>query len=403
MATKTNNSSNNGAIEYKNEYSEKVIKSKNVIFHGAPGTGKTYLAKEIAADIISDGKTASFDLLTSEQKKQFAFVQFHPSYDYTDFVEGLRPVEIKGQLIFKLEKGIFKEFVDKAINPQPADAQDNFEEAWSKFYEEVKDNEPYEIKNIIDGKPFIIATYKRIQGVRHIDIDGCNMSHDQIYKVYKGQKGMKSGKYDGYRKAVVKHMKENFGLKEYIAAEAAERKFVFVIDEINRGEISKIFGELFFSIDPGYRGEKGAVLTQYSNMHEDPNEKFYIPDNVYIIGTMNDIDRSVDSFDFAMRRRFRFIEIKAKETDSMLDSLGDKAEEAKSRMDVLNNAITDISELGSNYHIGAAYFLKLQDVKSEELWTDYLKPLLQEYIRGTNDESENLTKLEDAYNAYKRG
>ena len=91
------------------------------------------------------------------------------------------------------------------------------------------------------------------------------------------------------------------------------KNYVFVIDEINRGEISKIFGELFFSIDPSYRGEEGAVYTQYANMHE-TDEKFYVPDNVYIIGTMNAIDRSVESFDFAMRRRFVWLEITAEES-----------------------------------------------------------------------------------------
>ena len=88
---------------------------------------------------------------------------------------------------------------------------------------------------------------------------------------------------------------------------AANKKYIFIIDEINRGEISKIFGELFFSIDPGYRGTKGMVKTQYQNMiteDSDPfYEGFYVPENVYIIGTMNDIDRSVESMDFAMRRR----------------------------------------------------------------------------------------------------
>ena len=96
------------------------------------------------------------------------------------------------------------------------------------------------------------------------------------------------------------------------------KKYIFIIDEINRGEISKIFGELFFAIDPGYRGRAGEISTQYANLHADPDEKFYIPENVYIIGTMNDIDRSVDSFDFAMRRRFRFVELRADERLEML-------------------------------------------------------------------------------------
>ena len=100
-------------------------------------------------------------------------------------------------------------------------------------------------------------------------------------------------------------------------APVSEKKFVFIIDEINRGEISKIFGELFFSIDPGYRGVKGKVQTQYQNLitEDDPfKDGFFIPENVYIIGTMNDIDRSVECMDFAMRRRFTFKEITAEES-----------------------------------------------------------------------------------------
>ena len=83
--------------------------------------------------------------------------------------------------------------------------------------------------------------------------------------------------------------------QKLVAVPETQKKYIFIIDEINRGEISKILGELFFSIEPGYRGKSGEVATQYSNMHTDPNEKFYIPENVYIIGTINDIDRSDDS------------------------------------------------------------------------------------------------------------
>ena len=172
-----------------------------------------------------------------------------------------------------------------------------------------------------------------------------------------------------------------------------------LIDEINRGEISKIFGELFFSIDPGYRGEKGSVSTQYANLHEN-DEKFYIPENVYIIGTMNDIDRSVDTFDFAMRRRFRFVEITAESQLGMLDDvLGDKAEEAKARLRNLNAEIEKVQELNSHYHIGPSYFLKLEEVDFdyELLWSDYLKPLLEDYLRGSYEEVEILETLKKAF------
>ena len=175
------------------------------------------------------------------------------------------------------------------------------------------------------------------------------------------------------------------------------KPFIFIIDEINRGEISKIFGELFFSIDPGYRGRAGEVSTQYANMHDNPDEKFYIPENVYIIGTMNDIDRSVDSFDFAMRRRFRFIEIKSEERLEMLDALGEDKDEAIRRMTALNNEISNVEELNDNYHIGASYFLKLKYLTFDQLWTDYLQPLLQEYVRGMYDEDGIMKKFEEAY------
>lgn len=181
--------------------------------------------------------------------------------------------------------------------------------------------------------------------------------------------------------------------------QAELKKYIFIIDEINRGEISKIFGELFFAIDPGYRGKAGEISTQYSNLHADPNEKFYIPENVYIIGTMNDIDRSVDSFDFAMRRRFRFVELKADECLEMLASLENEELQAEAirRMTALNKAIVEVEDLNENYQIGAAYFLKLKTLGFDQLWTDYLQPLLQEYIQGMYDEAGIMDRFAQAY------
>ena len=177
------------------------------------------------------------------------------------------------------------------------------------------------------------------------------------------------------------------------------KKYIFIIDEINRGEISKIFGELFFAIDPGYRGRAGEVSTQYSNLHSDPDEKFYIPENVYIIGTMNDIDRSVDSFDFAMRRRFRFVELRADDRLEMLATLeNDELEnEAIRRMTALNKEIVAVEDLNENYQIGASYFLKLKTLDFDQLWTDYLRPLLQDYIHGMYDEEGIMNRFEKAY------
>lgn len=230
---------------------------------------------------------------------------------------------------------------------------------------------------------------------------GTVLTKSYVYELYKDENYLKQPYYHNQGKKVLETLKKRFGLKDYISPEEVEtdKNFVFIIDEINRGEISKIFGELFFSIDPGYRGEKGSISTQYANLHK-TDDKFYIPENVYIIGTMNDIDRSVDTFDFAMRRRFRFVEVTAESQLGMLDEvLGNKAQEAKIRLRNLNAEIEKVQELNSHYHIGPSYFLKLKDVdfNYELLWSDYLKPLLEDYLRGSYEEVEILENLKKAF------
>ena len=115
---------------------------------------------------------------------------------------------------------------------------------------------------------------------------------------------------------------------------------------------------------------------------------------------MNDIDRSVDTFDFAMRRRFRFVEVTAESQVGMLDEvLGNKAQEAKIRLRNLNAEIEKVQELNSHYHIGPSYFLKLEEVNFdyELLWSDYLKPLLEDYLRGSYEEVETIANLKKAF------
>ena len=375
-----------------NDYLDKLRKSKNLILRGAPGTGKTYLAKEIAKE------------LTDGNEDQIGFVQFHPSYDYTDFVEGLRPVSNgDGAIEFKLQDGIFKKFCQNAIDSKKIGGQDNFDEAWDLYLEYVNNR---------DEKEYLTEfSYLTVNSRNNFNINyetksqGTVLTKSYVYELYKDENYLKQPYYHNQGKKVLETLKKRFALKDYISPEEVEtdKKFVFIIDEINRGEISKIFGELFFSIDPGYRGKKGCVSTQYANLHE-TDEKFYIPENVYIIGTMNDIDRSVDTFDFAMRRRFRFVEVTAESQLYILDNeLDGHEEEAKKRLRNLNAAIENVQELNSHYHIGPSYFrnLKELDYDYELLWSDYLKPLLEDYLRGSYEEAETLGTLKKAFDLTK--
>ena len=408
---------------YNNPYSSMLLESKNLIFRGAPGTGKSYLAKEIAADIVSDGYYDDCKSLTDEQRQQVEFVQFHPSYDYSDFVEGLRPcINDDGSMGFELQDGIFKQFINRARknyenslkSKEIIEKEVSVQDAMMDFFSGIEFGK--DIFKTVSGNEFTITSVDEryinlsIPGNAMVNTLSLNVSEiqqmleaDTKFSKVKDITAFFGKKFAtqqySYNFALYNEILKKKGKRKKVIHQEELKKYVFIIDEINRGEISKIFGELFFAIDPGYRGRDGEVATQYSNLHANPTEKFYIPENVYIIGTMNDIDRSVDSFDFAMRRRFRFVEIKADERLEMLESLEDEAlkNEAIQRMTALNQAIISVEDLNRNYQIGASYFLKLKTLSFDELWTDYLEPLLQEYVRGMYDEEERMIQFAEAY------
>lgn len=410
----------------------------NLVLHGAPGTGKTFLAKEIAKKMGCS-------------QNEIGFVQFHPSYDYTDFVEGLRPKsQNNGEIGFERKDGIFKEFCKRALLAMNVSSvSDNFEQVWENVVDYLNEKDFMDIPLLTGKSTFRVElnengdglatrTYENGDYKKGEWIQGKSKFYnkEQLYNIYKGLPGIPSRGHDNYRKAVIEYWKKNFGLVDYSVKEKSEsesvKPFVFIIDEINRGELSKIFGELFYAVEPGYRvsyddlkkhqsGEKtiSTIRTQYANLETEGNSfdkalrvsnpsdfgHFFIPENVYMIGTMNDIDRSVDTMDFAFRRRFAFREIKASENLEMLTALGEIAEEAENRLKKLNDEISKITELSSpsSYHIGGAYFLKLNDFEGDsnerfqKLWNYHLEGLLKEYLRGTENAEENFAKLEKAY------
>lgn len=396
------------------KYIDLLKESKNLVLTGAPGTGKTFMAQAIAKEMGCG-------------ENEMCFVQFHPSYDYTDFVEGLRPIMMsEGQMGFERKDGIFKEFCKKAIKNLIDSAKSienlskelSWENKLQQFIDDSIDNDTkFKLSN---GSEFTIDEIKGRNIIAHNDSNPKTplipinadeiielLTNDVPLNIVRDIRTYFNRKFgtqpDSYAFIITKAIREMKYKTQVISANKIERKpFVFIIDEINRGEASKIFGELFYAIDPGYRGKKDIrVKTQYQNLVPETDvfaEGFYIPENVFILGTMNDIDRSIESMDFAMRRRFTWKEIKPEDTQSMLDTL-ECATKAKSVMARLNNEISKIDGLGPAYQVGPSYFLKLGDNGGnfEKLWDMNIEPLLREYSRGFRKSDEIMVKLRIAY------
>ncbi len=399
-------------MKYK-EYIDLLHENYNLVLTGAPGTGKTYMAQAIADEMGAITK----------------FVQFHPSYDYTDFVEGLRPVE-KGedQMGFRREDGIFKEFCREAIKNiedslktvESLTKELSWQEKLEHFVENASENGT-KFKTV-NGSEFSISemhshtilvhnetnektTQIAVNADEILDLLTKEIPLNNVRDIRNHYDRKYGTQPDSYAFVIIREIRKMKTKTTVVEASKVEKKpFVFIIDEINRGEASKIFGELFYAIDPGYRGKKDVLVqTQYQNLVPETDtfaKGFYVPDNVYILATMNDIDRSVESMDFAMRRRFTWKEVTPEDTQEMLDSFGESlAAEAKETMKRLNKVISETDGLGAAYSIGPAYFLKLGKNGGNfiKLWNMNIEPLLREYLRGFRKTNEILGKFREAY------
>lgn len=423
-------------------YLELLRQNRNLILTGAPGSGKTYLARQLAEALGA----------------QTAFVQFHPNYDYTDFVEGLRPCETtdNGTIGFELRDGIFKSFCREALenlinsekSGQELSAEAAFEQNYYVLLDLIRDgkvadipqrtSKAIDIVEISDWGNIILRTAESACGETYtVSLERLKklarvfknrQEVEQIKNIYQEITAVIGGGHASAYWAVLHYIYDKFPVETQPVGKVERKDYVMIVDEINRGEISRIFGELFFSLDPGYRGVSGAVRTQYANLCDAPNSFddvlhalpgntaktgngwFFVPENVYLIGTMNDIDRSVESMDFAMRRRFAWAEIGANDHTGMLDALEeDVREEALARLKRLNAAIWDetaqngIESLSPAYHIGGAYFklveryLDDRDTAFARLWENHLRGVLFEYLRGMPAAAGTLQMLKAAY------
>jgi len=331
---------------------------KQIVKYGAPGTGKTYQARQqtsLLFDIWKEEFASNSDLTHGSQ---IELVQFHPSFSYEDFMEGLRPVlDGNGAAQLTLQNGVFKEFCRNA-------------------------------------------------GQWEIDICGLGLDRD-----------WESITIDELRphreKLSGDHWQYIFEISDAskLVSDAVP-PFFFIIDEVNRAELSRVFGELMYCLE--YRGIKGSVKTQYANLNNehtgmlqtDQGYLFFIPTNIYLIGTMNTIDRSVESFDFALRRRFRWEEV-TPDTGLLRYHLNQFCKTWVPLADNLERLNTQIAKeplLGHDYQIGHAYLMNLKYATSltvaevrERVWDDCIRPLLQEYLRGTGKEAELIGSFGKAF------
>lgn len=378
-------------------------RKKNIILQGAPGVGKTFAAKRIA-----------YSMIGGKDENLVKIVQFHQNYSYEDFVEGYKPNEDGG---FELKDGVFKEFCKKALknleecnkSEYEKSFEKKFEEAYNKLIEDIINENNVEIKS----KKEVVYDDIEITSKDNIKIKRKNsflhINYNDLLKVAKKFKPqqefsttdirtlLEKGRHTSGYWAVLNHIYNNYwsedNIKETKPTETIEKKkYFFIIDEINRGNLSKIFGELLMLIEDTHRGEK--INLAYSG------EEFCVPENVYIIGMMNTADRSLAMIDYALRRRFSFFEMQpAFENEKFREIIKGKGNLMKviEAIEKLNEEICKDASLGKGFCIGHSYFCNLTDDNEETLKNiiNYeIAPMLKEYwfddIKKYNDAIELL-------------
>jgi flavodoxin len=371
------------------KHSTKMTHPLNQIFYGSPGTGKTYHTINYALSIIEDKTIEELENENREDiKKRYdklvdegriVFTTFHQSMSYEDFIEGIKPETINGLVTYEVSNGIFKEIANKADS-----RKGNFYEVLENFKQEVFEddskksieigtiNSPFEIK-YTGGTFFLISPRNTIKTEK----PWYYVTLENVEK-YFNTNSLSGISNSTYVKGIVEYLLQKKGLQKGTSEQTEPLPYVLIIDEINRGNVSAIFGELITLIEDSKRIGKDEALKvklPYSK------KEFGVPNNLYIIGTMNTADRSVEALDTALRRRFSFVEMPPNYNLEMLQNEIINNISLKSILVAINQRIEYL--LNRDHSIGHSYFLHVNSI--EDLQITFFKniiPLLQEYFYG---------------------
>jgi len=395
-------------VEFKSEKTIKTggmntIKAKfplNQILYGPPGTGKTYKTKSLAVQIVNPDFSANgsneferresivleYDRLF--ENEQIVFTTFHQSFGYEDFVEGIKPSTTEDKkVIYDVAPGVFKKLCEKAKNNWLEFKKGNrnrlsFDKAFAKLKEEWEENENISFPLKTQGKEYKIIgfTESSIQFEKASGGTGHTLSIATLRDAYYDRKEIRSTGVGIYYPGILNKLYSyDSNGSEALMPESSEptlKNYVLVIDEINRGNVSGIFGELITLLESDKRmgrSEEISVELPYSK------EQFTVPPNVYLIGTMNTADRSVEALDTALRRRFAFEEIIPK--PELLKNITFEGFNLQEILTTINERIEALVD--RDHTIGHSYFIKIEPGETEELqqaFENKVIPLLQEYF-----------------------
>lgn len=378
---------NNKNIKSTNQNIGKTISKSiqkqalNQILFGSPGTGKTFNTINKALEIIDsdfyqqnrEDREALKERFEEYKKSgQIEFITFHQSFSYEEFVEGIKANTTDNEISYDVEDGIFKRLCELAIQKNHI----KLDLANINFEDFLKENQKFETK---EKAVFEIISIDEKVKVRNSQNREYSLSRKSILSYLEKQDFDNTRGHFSYQPVIAKYIFDN--IEKQLLENNTNKNFVLIIDEINRGNISKIFGELITLIEPSKRigaDEEIRLKLPYSQ------ELFGVPSNLYIIGTMNTADRSIALMDTALRRRFHFEEMMP--NSSLLENLVVDGIKIDNLLEVINKRVEYLYD--RDHTIGHAYFMSLENLETKEdkkaelenIFRNKIIPLLQEYF-----------------------